>query len=529
MGGIGQPVLIAIEEVIEGGDAADPVAIPGIAEALDVVLFAGKVPHEVAEVHPARLVVDEVFDVIGHGWLGVGVHAGEAFIGIDLVAEVGGVPHTGKEMGGGGVGPVLSIFFSGYLVFVRAFHVEIACFDGGGGVGEVGAIEDGPVAVIFATEVAYQANGVVYVKHVHAGVGIAADHGREIGRVAEQHKGGAPQADLEQVEILFYGIADAEDEGDGQEDEKGRKAGEKGQVKAVDEENIEGAGAFDGILDHEDLDDAGKGAASEEGQEGSEPGRFIAFKIIDHHDGGDGQQVEEVDADGEAHHVEDKDDPFICAGFVGLFFPFEDGPEDDGGEEGGGGVDFAFHGAIPEGVAEGIGERPHHPRCQDQERLLTAGSGYCLGGRHEFAGEMGDSPEQEEDGEAAGDGAHEIHAAGSGMGVIAKEDDEEAPQQDKKGCSGRVGNLEFIAAGDKFAAVPEAAGRLHGEDVNGAGDNAYNPARKPIEPGVVIRRAICLHVNKLKSIIFFCSNRVPEGRCQRISGLYMNSALLVRF
>ena len=90
-------------------------------------------------------------------------------------------------------------------------------------------------------------------------------------------------------------------------------------------------------------------------------------------------------------------------------------------------------------------------------------------------------------------------------------------------------DFESVTGGDELSTVPKATGRLHGEDVNGAGDKTYNPARKPIEPGVVIRRAICLHVNKLKSIIFFCSNRVPEGRCQRISGLYMNSALLVRF
>lgn len=115
------------------------------------------------------------------------------------------------------------------------------------------------------------------------------------------------------------------------------------------------------------------------------------------------------------------------------------------------------------------------------------------------------------------------------MGVIAKEDDEKASQKDEEGRPGGMGDLKFIAAGDKFAAVPETAGGLHSQDVNGAGDKTYNPARKPIEPGVAIRRAICLHVNKLKSIIFFCSNRVPEGRWQRISGLYMNSASLVRF
>jgi hypothetical protein len=52
---------------------------------------------------------------------------------------------------------------------------------------------------------------------------------------------------------------------------------------------------------------------------------------------------------------------------------------------------------------------------------------------------VGDAPEQEEDGQAAGDGAHEIDAAGGGMGVIAEEDDEEPAQQDEQGAPGGWG------------------------------------------------------------------------------------------
>ena len=44
-----------------------------------------------------------------------------------------------------------------------------------------------------------------------------------------------------------------------------------------------------------------------------------------------------------------------------------------------------------------------------------------------------------------------------------------------------MGDLEFIAAGDEFAAVPEAAGRFHGEHIDGAGKKPYDPAGDPIE------------------------------------------------
>src|ERR1700760_4055894 len=143
------------------------------------------------------------------------------------------------------MGPVLSIFFSGYFVFIRAFGISVTGFDIGGRVGEIGAIDDGPVAVLFAAEVADEANGVVYVKHIHGGVGIAADHGGEIGGIAQQHEGYAPETDLKQVEVLFYGIADAENEGGGQKDEEGGKTGEEGQAEAINEEDVEGARAFD--------------------------------------------------------------------------------------------------------------------------------------------------------------------------------------------------------------------------------------------------------------------------------------------
>jgi len=46
--------------------------------------------------------------------------------------------------------------------------------------------------------------------------------------------------------------------------------------------------------------------------------RLVAPEIIDQDDGGDGKQVKEMDADGEAHHIEDKDDPFVGAGFFGI-------------------------------------------------------------------------------------------------------------------------------------------------------------------------------------------------------------------
>src|SRR5882757_6876111 len=123
-----------------------------------------------------------------------------------------------------------------------------------------------------------------------------------------------------------------------QEREIESKAAEEGQAERVDKEDIKEAGAFDGVLDDDDLDDAGDDTADKEGNEGAPEGGVVAFEVIDHHDGGDGQQVEQVDADGQAHHIKDEDDPFVGAGLIGILFPFEDGPEYEGGKKGGGGV-----------------------------------------------------------------------------------------------------------------------------------------------------------------------------------------------
>ncbi len=178
--------------------------------------------------------------------------------------------------------------------------------------------------------------------------------------------------------------------------------------------------------------------------------------------------------DRKTHHEKDKDDPFVGAGFIGMVLPFEDGPEDQGGKEGGRGIDFPLDGAVPEGITEGIGQGADDAGAHDGKDLLAVGFAHDAF-HDEFAGEMGDGPEQEEDGKAAGDGAHEIDAAGGGMRVIAKKDDKEAAHEDEEGRAGRVGDLELVTTGNEFAAIPEAAGGFHGHYKNSTGDHTHDP------------------------------------------------------
>ena len=110
---------------------------------------------------------------------------------------------------------------------------------------------------------------------------------------------------------------------------------------------------------------------------------------------------------------------------------------------------------------------------------------------------MGNGPEEEEDGQAAAQGAHAVYGAGGGMRVVPEKDDEEAAHEDEERGAGRVGDLESIATGDEFPAIPEAAGGFHGEDEYGAGNKADDPAGDAIQAEEIAAGDRTLHMNVL--------------------------------
>ena len=63
----GHTALVAQAQVVEEGDAREPVAVLQFSVALDVVLSAGEVPHEVAPVHEVDLRGEEDADVLQLG------------------------------------------------------------------------------------------------------------------------------------------------------------------------------------------------------------------------------------------------------------------------------------------------------------------------------------------------------------------------------------------------------------------------------------------------------------------------------
>ena len=66
---VGQERLVAKAWIVDKRNARNPVAVVEFAAALDVVLAAGEVPHEVAPVHVVKLIIKEELKVLGESRL----------------------------------------------------------------------------------------------------------------------------------------------------------------------------------------------------------------------------------------------------------------------------------------------------------------------------------------------------------------------------------------------------------------------------------------------------------------------------
>ena len=121
----------------------------------------------------------------------------------------------------------------------------------------------------------------------------------------------------------------------------------------------------------------------------------LAAVVVDEGNGGQTEQVQQVNADGKAREVEDEHEPTVGVGLVGVFLPLQDEPEYQCREHRGIGIDFPLHGGVPEGVAPGIGQGSRKTAGHDEHGLLPRLHHAVVGNQH--AGEVGDGPEEEED------------------------------------------------------------------------------------------------------------------------------------
>src|SRR5581483_11729707 len=105
-----------------------------VAKALQVVLFSGKIPHEITPVHPAELVVEEIVNVAEERRLFIGTEAAKGTVHVLLVALIAIVPHARENVRTNFVYvPVGVLLGQLLLVFIGGAGAEIlfAGFTGG--------------------------------------------------------------------------------------------------------------------------------------------------------------------------------------------------------------------------------------------------------------------------------------------------------------------------------------------------------------------------------------------------------------
>ncbi len=118
------------------------------------------------------------------------------------------VPHTGEEMFICGREDILNL---AAIFFIPAIRFNICfgdfCFLYLGG--KILSKHNRPVAVLLTADIPHQTYRVIYVKHIHRGVGAAAHQRCEITRITQQHKRESPKAQLQEIPPVFIGNTQA--------------------------------------------------------------------------------------------------------------------------------------------------------------------------------------------------------------------------------------------------------------------------------------------------------------------------------
>ena len=451
---------------------------------MNLVLAPDEIPHEIAPVHPVELIIEEIGHVGAEGGLAVlgtphtlplvpGIHAVEV-----NVARVGRRPHAGEEhlalrkvLGIGGC--------SGTDIFAVQRRPVLFMFQVVGRI-EILSVHQRRGAVLFAVQIANQRVGVVGLIFVGGRLDAGTDNHDGEERKADDHRRQAQERGVpEHLSLPERGKEAPEAQGQQRHHEEERP-GIVRQAEAVHEDAVEERGQLGQIRDedehHQELNHH---ANHENPQQLLETEVFtFVLAVIEHEDeGGDGEQVQQVYADAEAHEEGDEHNPAVGMGLVGLFVPLAHGPEDEGGEEGAHGIHFALHGAEPEGVGKAVCQGAHGAGAQDCCR--TGNAVFPVGpGHDEPLGEKDDGQVQQEDGEGTQEGIHRIHRHGCVGSVYGQR--EETRNELEHRVSRRMADFQLIGRGDEFTAVPERGRGFYGAKVSGRCNGQHHPGDKGI-------------------------------------------------
>jgi hypothetical protein len=217
----------------------------------------------------------------------------------------------------------------------------------------------------------------------------------------------------------------------------------------------------------------------------------VLLEVVDEHDGGQRQKVQQVHAYREADDVGQQDDVAVTVHAARLAFPLEDEPEDEGRHEAREGVYLAFHSRKPEGVGPRVGQSAYQA-CAQHGGYLAAGhflAGSTVEGvapAHKLARQGCDGPEQQQYSGCRKHCTHAVDPYGSLRDVASGKVDEEPSGQVEEGVSGRVAYFALVGAGDKLRAIPKARCRLYRTEVGVGSDYECNPSEDVVEQSVLL-------------------------------------------
>ena len=341
------------------------------------------------------------------------------------------------------------------------------------------SIEKRGVAILFAVQIAAQRKNVTGRILAHRRLGIGSDEDYPIAAVACQHQQQTSHRQFQHppLHLIIYNNEYRRQQND--IDDEPRVVGATQQIgKQQFRPSAQLHHArYDAIEDNTD-----KHTAAEKRQEQSFGRNLLRLTVIHHkRHGRQTEQAEQMDTHGKSCDIGYQHKPPVGIGSCGLTLPFQYQPEHQRRKETGKGIDFGLNGRKPEGVAESVGQGTHHAAGLNADYLCRGQR--ILGGAKQFAGQMRNREEQEEDAAGTQQRRQEVNRKRHLRRTTGKLT-EKVGHQHKDWCARRMSNLQFVATGNELRTVPKTGRRLHRQTIH----HRCNGKKQPRHAGVEFRK-----------------------------------------
>src|SRR5690554_6909344 len=233
--------------------------------------------------------------------------------------------HTGEEGGGGFIKfvsrPVIHNFITIALLHIN--RATLILFDGVPVEGRIVILtrKEGPITILLAIEIAHQGKDILGRVLVHGWIGHRANNDHGEGRIAHQYYRDAGKNGIHYWLVVDIGVIDAIDQSTHQQKSIHSHPTVEGQAPTVDKQQLEPGShlyhAGNDAVKNDPQNEKGKC----QGFDGITGRYFILFIVIDHRNGRNGQEVQQVHFNGESHQVGDENEPAVGVGFIRHILP----------------------------------------------------------------------------------------------------------------------------------------------------------------------------------------------------------------